>query len=105
MPRRSVCRSNRFHKVQQAGCRGKIRFEEEMKTSTELLSRAEALYESRIRPNVEAGNRGKCIAIDVNSGDYEVGQDYLGLTDAVSSRHAEELLATLRIGYQAVGRI
>jgi hypothetical protein len=67
--------------------------------------KARELYEARIRHNVEAGNRGRYVVIDVNSGDYEVGDDYTVLTDHVRARHPDPELFTLRIGFPAVGRI
>ena len=36
----------------------------------EIARRGEALYNQKIRPQVEAANRGKFLVIDVDSGDY-----------------------------------
>ena len=36
----------------------------------EFARRGGALYESKIRPLVEAGNLGRILAIDIESGDY-----------------------------------
>ncbi len=74
-------------------------------TSTEVVDRAEALYEDHIRSQVEVGNRGRYIAIDIESGDYEVGDDRLTLSGILRTRNAAPVISILRIGYPAVGRI
>lgn len=74
-------------------------------TPREVVARGKELYESRKRPTVEAGNTGKYVAINVNTGDYEVGSEYLQLSRAVQSRDPHAEIAILRIGCRAVGRI
>lgn len=67
--------------------------------------RAREIYETRLRKKVEADNLGRYIVIDVKSGDCEIGDDYVSLTDRLSSRQMHPSLHTLRIGYPAVGRL
>lgn len=74
-------------------------------TSAEIVSRAEALYENRIRAQVEARNRGRYIAIDVDSGDYEIGEDRLTLSKLLRAKKPDALISILRIGFPVVGRI
>jgi hypothetical protein len=38
----------------------------------EFAQRGDALYESQIRSQVEEGNPGKIVAIDLETGDFEV---------------------------------
>jgi hypothetical protein len=38
----------------------------------ELARRGQELYESGIRQQVEAGNEGKIVAIDIETGEFEV---------------------------------
>ena len=33
------------------------------------------IYENKVRPLVGEGNKGKIVAIDIESGDYEIGRD------------------------------
>jgi len=73
--------------------------------ASEIVERAREIYESQLRANVEPGNHGRYIVIDINSADYAVGDDYVDLTDDLRSRHTDPLLATLRIGYRAVGKV
>lgn len=72
---------------------------------SEVGEKAQQLYESKIRPLVESTNLGRYIVIDVNSGDYDIGDDYLAPTDNLLGRHPDAALYTLRIGYPTVGRI
>lgn len=74
-------------------------------TSDEVVQRGRELYEQGIRSKVEAAHKGKYLVIDVDTGDYEIGDDYMALTDRLQTRHPEAALCTLRIGYPAVGRI
>jgi hypothetical protein len=38
----------------------------------ESAQRGNRLYESQVRPKVEAGNHGKIVAIDIETGAFEV---------------------------------
>jgi hypothetical protein len=39
----------------------------------EFARRGNEIYERQIRPQVEVGNRGKTVAIDIETGAYEMG--------------------------------
>lgn len=56
----------------------------------------------KIRPQVEtAENIGKRIAIDIESGDYEIDDNALVAADRLRARHPNAVLYTPRIGYDA----
>jgi hypothetical protein len=74
-------------------------------TAAEIDRRAQELYENRIRTVVEPGNRGRYIAIDVESGDYEVGDERLAIAKSHRIRQPGATIGMLRIGYPAVGRM
>ncbi|GCA74893.1 hypothetical protein MiTe_01721 [Microcystis aeruginosa NIES-2520] len=38
----------------------------------EFARRGDDIYESQVRPKVESGNHGKIVAIDLETGDFEV---------------------------------
>jgi hypothetical protein len=69
----------------------------------ELSRRGTALYE-QIRPQVEAGNRGKIVAIDIDTGEYEVGDDTLTACEHLIARYPDAQIWSVRIGYPAVHR-
>jgi hypothetical protein len=62
------------------------------------------VYEQRIRPQVEAGNRGKVVALDVDTGDFKVAEDSLAASQRLLVRHPDAQIWCVRIGYPAVHR-
>jgi hypothetical protein len=70
----------------------------------EHAQRATQLYEQKVLPQVEAGNHGKIVAIDVDSGDFEVGEDVLTTTDRLLTRWPDAQIMCFRIGYRGVHR-
>ena len=39
----------------------------------EFARRGQAIYEQKVRSQVEEGNRGRIVAIDIETGEFEVG--------------------------------
>ena len=70
----------------------------------EVGRRGQELYEKHIRQQVEtAENIGKLVTIDIETGDYEVGDDKsLAAPRNLLAKHPQAELLTLRIGYNAV---
>ena len=44
-------------------------------TKEEFGRRGDTIYESELRPILEKGNEGKFVAIDIETGAYEVDED------------------------------
>jgi hypothetical protein len=63
---------------------------------------AQALYEREIKAKVEPEHIGKIIAIDVESGDHELGDTVLTATKPLRSRRPNGRFFALRVGYDAV---
>ncbi len=59
----------------------------------------DAIYERDIRPNVETAHHGKIVSIDVDSGDYAVGDSVIAATDRLRERRPDADVWSLRIGY------
>jgi hypothetical protein len=57
-----------------------------------------------VRPLVEAGNEGKIVAIDIDSGDYELAADTLTASQRLLARCPDAQIWCVRIGHQAVHR-
>jgi hypothetical protein len=70
----------------------------------EFARRGTELYEQKIRPLLEAGNHGKVVAIDIETGDYELGEDSLDASEAIIARSPDAQIWCERIGYPAVDR-
>ena len=48
----------------------------------EFARRGDRIYETQVRPKVEAGNHGKIVAIDLETGDFEVDANEIVACDA-----------------------
>lgn len=73
----------------------------------EIGRRGEELYRQNIRQQVETeANIGNMVIIDVESGDYEVG-DEMGIAAArrLQSRHADGTFYGIKIGYNVAAAI
>jgi hypothetical protein len=68
----------------------------------ELAQRGQELYESDIRQQVEAGNDGKIVAIDIETGAFEVADNVLPATNRLFERHPDAQPWVIRIGHRAV---
>jgi hypothetical protein len=70
----------------------------------EIARRGQELYESGIRQQIEAGNEGKIVAIDIETGDFEVDETVLAATARLFERRPDAQPWVIRIGYRAVDR-
>lgn len=68
-------------------------------TPDAVESRGEEIYERQIRANVETGNKGKFVVIDIETGDYEIDDDDLHATKRALTKRPEAVLYGVRIGY------
>lgn len=68
----------------------------------ELARRGQELYESGIRRQVEADNEGKIVAIDIETGEFEVGDTVMDATDRLFERSPNAQPWGIRIGQRAV---
>ena len=70
----------------------------------EFAKRGTEIYESQIRPKVEEGNHGKIVAIDIETGDYEVAKDAITASDKLIQKHPEAQIWLIRVGFKGVHR-
>jgi hypothetical protein len=68
----------------------------------ELARRGRELYESGIRQQVEAENEGKIVAIDIETGNFEVNETVVAATNLLFERNPDAQPFGIRIGHQAV---
>lgn len=69
----------------------------------EIIRRGKELYEKDIRPQVETvENIGKLISINVETGEYEIGDDLLVTSRRLQVKQADAAIWAERIGYDAV---
>ncbi len=62
------------------------------------------MYEAKVRPFVEAGNEGKFVAIDIETGGYEIDADELAASDRLRTRVPDAQTWLKRIGSGYVRR-
>ena len=71
----------------------------------EFARRGQAIYERDIRPHVAADDHGKFVAIDIESGAYEIdGDDFLA-TERLLVHHPNAQIWLMRVGERAAYRI
>lgn len=70
----------------------------------EHARRGAALYEQQVRPQVEATSRGRVVALDVDTGSFEVGDDTLTASRLLLARHPDAQIWCVRVGHPAVHR-
>ncbi len=71
----------------------------------EAARRGTEIYERDIRPQVETGNKGKIIAIDIETGEYELAEDTVTASERLFQRLPDAQVWFVRIGHRAVHRI
>ena len=69
-----------------------------------FAKRGDEIYETQVRPQVETGNYGKIVAIDIETGAFEVADEILTATGNLFQRIPNAQPWIVRIGYRAVHR-
>jgi hypothetical protein len=70
----------------------------------EFAQRGHEIYESQVRSKVEADNHGKIVAIDIETGAFEVADDSLTAAKQLLIRYPDAQIFGIRIGHRAVHR-
>jgi hypothetical protein len=69
-----------------------------------FAQRGHELYESKIRSQVEADNYGRIVAIDIETGEFEVADESLAAAKKLLIRCPDAQIFGIRIGHRAVHR-
>jgi hypothetical protein len=67
----------------------------------QFVRKAEELYESRLRPVLEAEHRDEFVAIEPESGYYFLGKTLSEAIGAARRSHPDRLAHTMRVGHKA----
>jgi hypothetical protein len=70
----------------------------------EFAQRGKTLYETQVRSQVEKDNFGKIVAIDIETGAFEVADNSLTAAKQLLKHHPNAQIFGVRIGYPAVHR-
>lgn len=73
-------------------------------TKEEFARRGNAIYESQVRSQVEQGNHGKIVAINIETGAFEVADTPMVAVDRLYEREPDAQPWVIRIGHRAVFR-
>ena len=70
----------------------------------EFARLGDEIYESQVRPQVEECNHGKIVAIDLDTGDFEIDASEITACDRLEARHPNAQVWMVRIGSRYVRR-
>jgi hypothetical protein len=70
-----------------------------------IAQRGKAIYETLVRPQVQAEYYGKIVAIDIMSSTFEIADNSLDAADKLFAHHPEAQIWFVKIGHRAVHRI
>lgn len=74
-------------------------------SSSEIAERGQALYDRAIRDRLDASTRGKFLALDIDTGDYEIDADERSALKRALAKHPDAALYLLRIGHSTAYRL
>ena len=70
----------------------------------EFARRGDAIYEKDILPNLAAKDVGKFLAIDIETGEYEIAADEMKAGNKLRARLPEAQIWMVRVGHPATHR-
>ena len=71
----------------------------------EVARRGKELYEGQVRSQVEGDYVGQVVAIDVETGEFAIGDNSLNASDILLARLPDAQIWFVRVGHRAVHRI
>jgi hypothetical protein len=71
----------------------------------EVARRGDDIYERQVRAQIEAGNHGKIVAIDIETGASAIGDTVLAAAHRLRAQHPAAEIWFVRIGHRALHRI
>jgi hypothetical protein len=70
----------------------------------EFARRGDAIYEKDIQPQLKPSDNGKFVAIDIETGSFEIASHELAACDALHKRVPDALIWMVRVGSRFVHR-
>ena len=72
---------------------------------SEFGARAHAIYDAELRHKLEPHEHGRYLALEVETGDYEIADNIVDANEKMRERHPlPTLFYTFRIGYPAAAK-
>jgi len=73
--------------------------------TNEAVLRGEEIYEGKLRDQLEAAHHGRYVAIDVDTGQFEIADDMLTAIDLVKAHRANASIYVVRIGHPSAVKL
>lgn len=70
----------------------------------EFARRGDEIYDSQVRPQVEANNYGKIVAIDIETGSWEIDTNEISASKRLETRYPDAQIWFVRVGSRYVRR-
>ena len=70
----------------------------------EYARRGNEIYEREVLPNIEEGNEGKIVAIDIDSRAFEMAEDTIAASTRLLNQHPDAQIWFVRVGHEGVHR-
>lgn len=70
----------------------------------EFARLGDKIYENKLRHQIESDNYGKIVAIDIETGEFEIAEDTMTATRQLYDKLPDAQPWVVRIGYRAVHR-
>ena len=70
----------------------------------EFVEKGKRIYK-RLKPKLERDYKGKVIAIEIESGEYIIGEDELDAAIKAKNKFPDKIFDFIRIGYRAVHKL
>jgi hypothetical protein len=71
----------------------------------EFARRGDEVYERKVRPHLTAKDLGRLVAVDIVTGEYEIGDDELEVCSLLRARVPESQTWLVRVGSRYVHRL
>ncbi|HEV3145126.1 MAG TPA: hypothetical protein VGZ47_14650 [Gemmataceae bacterium] len=68
----------------------------------EIARRGDEIYETQIQPKLKAKDKGKYVAIDIETGEYEIAGSEMRAGDKLRARIPDAQIWMVRVGFRAV---
>ncbi|HEV8259500.1 MAG TPA: hypothetical protein VGQ19_01920 [Burkholderiales bacterium] len=82
-----------------------MNFQRPRYSKAEFARRGQAIYDASIRAQVESAHEGKFVAIDIETGEWEIDVDDYAATERLLSRIPDAQTWLVRVGQRAAYRI
>lgn len=70
----------------------------------EFARRGDEVYEHEVRPHLKPEDDGKLVAVDIDTGEYEIDVDELAVVDRLRARRPQAQVWLVRVGSRYVRR-